>query len=137
MHCELAKGIDEVSSCCYLNPIWVFHLREMVESDPSIRYHAVLRDVRYDLGGHDKQCICTLLTRFGVALTHSTEVLAKCCHPGLGSDGIFHQAAVACYQFTRDGVEHRHDIVIVVDGQGCRGTQLERSVFSEVICDVI
>ena len=137
LRCELAGVIDVVVSCCYPNLIWVFLLWEMVDNDPRIRYRAVLRGVMYVLGEHDKHCICTLLTCFGVALIHTTKVLAKCCHSGLDNDGIFHQAAVACYGFNHDEVDHWHGVVIVVDGRGRRGMQLEQGVFSEIICDVV
>ena len=77
LRCELAGVIDVVVSCCYPNLIWVFLLWEMVDNDPRIRYRAVLRGVMYVLGEHDKHCICTLLTCFGVALIHTTKVLAN------------------------------------------------------------
>ncbi len=98
-----------------------------------IRNNSVFGDVG-DFGGkHDKHCICSLLARLVIALTHSSKVFAKCRHPNFCSCGIVHQVLIAADDFTGEGMNHGHGIVFEVLGGEFVIPQFRMSVVGHII----
>ncbi len=111
--------MDEVPTGCDLDLVGICFLGAMIDDHPGICNNSVLGDVWGVGGEHDKHdCICSLLARLVVALTHPSEVFSKCHHPNLRSCGIVHQGFIAADVFTGDGVNHGHGIVFEVLGGG-------------------
>ncbi len=110
--------MDEVPTGCDLDSVGICCLGAMIGDHPCIRNNSVLGDV-WDIGGeHDEHCICSLLARLVVALTHPSKVFPKCHHPNLCSCRILHQAFIAADAFAGDGVNHGHGVVFEVLGGG-------------------
>jgi hypothetical protein len=118
--------IDEVPTGCDSDLVGICFLGAMINNHPRVRNNSVLEDV-WDVGGeHDEHCICSLLARLVVALTHPSKVFSKCCHPNLCSHGIINQAFIAADDFAGDRVNHGHGIVFkVLEGGVCNRAVLK------------
>ncbi len=131
--CEFAGVIDEVPTGCDSDSIGICFLGAMINNHPCIRNNSVFGDVG-DVGGeHDEHCICSLLARFVVTLTHSTKVFAKRCHPNFRSCGIVHQAFIAADDFAGGRMNHGHGVVFKVLGGESVIAQFRRSVVGHIV----
>ncbi len=131
--CEFARVIDEVPTGCDSDTIGICFLGAMIDNHPCVRNNSVFGDVG-DIGGEkDKHCICSLLARLVVALTHPSKVFAERCHLNFRSCRIVHQAFIAADDFAGEGMNHGHGIVFEVLGGESVIAQFRRSVVGHII----
>ncbi len=131
--CEFARVIDEVPTGCDLDSIGICFLGAMIDNHPHVCNSSVFGDVGDVVGEHNKHCICSLLARLVVTLTHSSKVFAKRHHPNFCSCRIVHQAFIAADDFAGDRMNHGHGVVFKVLGMESVIAQLRRSVVGHII----
>ncbi len=120
-----AGVIDEITPCCDSDAIWVLFLWLVVDQHSGICDDLVLRNLRYDGSEHEEHCICPFLSCFVVTLTHPAKVFSKHCHPHFCSGWNFHEFGIATDGCFGDWVNHRHCIMLKVNGGVVSGHSLK------------
>ncbi len=109
--CQFAEVIDEVTTGCDSDLVWIRFLGTMIDNHPRVCDDSILGDV-WDIGWeHDKHCICAWLSCFVVTLTHPAKAFTKGHHPSVHSCRIVHEAFIAADGFAGDEVNHGHGVV--------------------------
>ncbi len=63
---------------------------------------------------HHKYCVPSFLTRFGVALSHTTKLLTKCCLPDFCCGRVLHQLLVTVNCFASYWMHHWVCVVLQI-----------------------
>jgi hypothetical protein len=124
---------DEITPCCDSDAIGALFLWAVDNQHSDVCDDLVLRNLSYDGSEHEEHCICPYLSRFVVALTHLAKVFSKCCHSNFCSGWIFRELGIATDGCFGDWMNHRHCIMLKVDGGGHVGAQLEGCVVCQIV----
>ncbi len=86
--CQFSKLIDEVATCCDTYLVRVILLGLVIDKDICICGKSGCWRMIGFFWLHHEHSICAFHSCFVVSLAHTSEILSKCCLPGVGVTGL-------------------------------------------------